>query len=64
MESMYGKDPQAELADIPQIFTGIVVENEGEAPNFQQYSYKVIGILANSAWGSFPYMHSKPSEGP
>ena len=35
----------------PRIF----LEIGAEAPHFQQHFYKILGILANSAWGSLPY---------
>ena len=64
MESMYGKDPQPEFANIPRIFQESSQKFGGEAPNLQQYSCNILGILANSAWRYFPYMLSIPSEGP
>ena len=60
MEGMYGKDPQAELANLPRIWLEYFWKLGASPP----ISNNILGILANSDWGSFPYMISIPSEGP
>ena len=50
MKYMYGKDPQAELANILQDMLRLFLEIGGGAPYFQQCSYSILGLLASSAW--------------